>query len=75
MASVPPGPNMAPANISLPPNLTQQHVQEVYQVCFLISFLNAARPPDHLPGSLPPRHVSDFAAEIPADARAGRPQR
>ncbi|KAK2793864.1 hypothetical protein FQN50_009971 [Emmonsiellopsis sp. PD_5] len=31
MASIQGAPNMAAPNISLPPNLTQQHVQEVYQ--------------------------------------------
>lgn len=32
MASLQSAPNMATGNVSLPPNLTQQHVQEVLQV-------------------------------------------
>ncbi|KAE8146164.1 SNF2 family N-terminal domain-containing protein [Aspergillus avenaceus] len=31
MASLQSAPNMVPGNMSLPPNLTQQHIQEVYQ--------------------------------------------
>ncbi|KAJ5181076.1 HAS subgroup [Penicillium cf. griseofulvum] len=31
MASLHPAPNMAPGNVSLPPNLTQQNVQEILQ--------------------------------------------
>ncbi|CAP96635.1 hypothetical protein E8E15_005628 [Penicillium rubens] len=31
MASIHPAPNMAPGNVSLPPNLTQQNVQEILQ--------------------------------------------
>ena len=34
MASLHPAPNMAPGNVSLPPNLTQQNVQEILQVSF-----------------------------------------
>lgn len=40
MASIQSAPNMAAGNMSLPPNLTQQHIQEVYQVSFVAPSLS-----------------------------------
>lgn len=58
MASIQSVPNMGAGNMSLPPNLTQQHVQEVYQV----SLLSVSRPPG--PRFLPSEDVATGAFPI-----------
>lgn len=57
MASLQSVPNTAPGNMSLPPNLTQQHIQEVYQVRYFPLDLR-------LPATTHPLYLLNFSSPI-----------
>ena len=72
MASIQSVSNVAAPNLSLPPNLTQQHVQEVYQVghqSMLVVVQLASLSKYRMDFR---RLRANLYPEIPADARARR---